>query len=346
MSSVSLVGHALCSIADVKLRLPQDQSDQADALIAVLINSFSTYAENYTQRKFQYTARTSYFDGVNESGSAIAEIQLPAFPIASSPALQIWQDSSRAFASDALLTENTDYVINSDTGTVRKISPTIFADMQPSYSYYGARLERPRGMGTDCWFAFGHKTIKVTWTGGIVTARAASPTTPTLAEGASGVLSGTYRYGYSTINASGEETALSVEAPITVTDKRVTVTFVNPGAGYTVRLYRSQEGYSTLYHLADVAGGATTTYSDNIADGSLDQGVAPYGAGPLSVPDDLREAAMMQVTDWFGRRNEPGVSRVSSSGGNAFPGGSASYQDKMPILPFVGMVLDTYRTMY
>lgn len=339
--SVSLVGHALCSIADVKLRMPSEQSDQSDGLIALLINSFSTQAEQYTGRQFEIKERTIYPDGITNGGQLTSDIVLPAFPIDEDSPPEVYADSERTFAASSQMTEDTDYVVDYANGVIRRISPTILAENQPSYAYFGSMLDRPRGMSADQWWDFGRKNIKIVWTGGIVTPRPAAPTTPTLTEdvATSANLSGTFRYCYSTINnTTGYESAASVSVPITVDDKKVVVTFANPGAGYTVRLYRSQEGYSTMYHLVDVAGGATTTYLDDIADGSLNQSLQPKGAGPVVVPDDLREVAMQQVVDWVGRASEPGLVRVSQTGS-----GSATFRDRNALLPYVKMVLDSYR---
>lgn len=340
--AVSLVGHALCSISDVKLRLPQEQSDQTDALIARLINSFSTQAENYTSRKFEITSRTITPDGLTGGGQQISDLVLPAYPIATSPAPQVWEDSERSFGATTLLTENTDYVVDYTNGVIRRISSTILAEHGSSFQYFGARLDRPRGFATESLWDFGRQTIKVTWTGGVVTPRTAAPATPSVAANGAGDLDGSYRYGYSVIDSDGNESVVSTEVAVTASSNTMRVTYTDPGAGSTVRLYRSQEGYSTLYHLTDVAGGSGTTYDDNIADGSLDTAVVPYGAGPRVVPDDLLEACAMQVTDWLGRSQEPGIVRISQSGAGAM-GGTATFRDRGTFIPYVQMVLDSYR---
>lgn len=343
--SVSLVGHALCSISDVKLRMPAEQSDQTDALIARLINSFSTQAEQYTGRQFEIKSRTIFPDGMTNGGQPAADIILPAFPIDPDTPPDVRVDAERAFGSATVLTEDTDYVVDYANGIVRRICPNLLAENQPSYAYFGAILDRPRGMAADNPWDFGRKNIKIVWTGGITVPRPAAPATPSLAEDGSGSahLKGTFRYCYSVINnTTGYESVASVEVPITINNKKIIVTFTNPGAGHAVRLYRSQEGYSAMYHLADVPGGATTTYLDDIADGSLDQSRNPESPGPVVVPDDLREAAMMQVTDWLGRAQDPGIIRVSQSGGG-MPGGTATFRDKQAFIPYVRMVLDSYR---
>lgn len=340
--AVSLVGHALCSISDVKLRLPSEQSDQTDALLARLINSFSTQAEQYTSRQFEIKSRTITPDGLTGGGQQLSDLLLPAYPILEDPAPQVWEDELRTFGATSLLTENSDYVVVYENGIIRRIANTILAEHQPSFSYFGSGLDRPRGFAADASWDYGRKTIKITWTGGIVTPRTAAPATPSVATNGAGSLNGSYRYAYSVIDSDGNESVVSTEIAATASNNTLRLTYTDPGAGSTVRIYRTQEGYSVLYHLTDIAGGAGTTYDDNVSDGSLDTGVVPYGSGPRVVPDDLLEACAMQVVDWAGRSQEPGIVRISQSGSGVM-GGTATFRDRGTFIPYVQMVLDSYR---
>lgn len=342
--AVALVDHALCSISDVKLRMPSETSDQSDSLIANLINSFSTFAENRCQRKFLVTSRTEYFGGYGSSGTPLTEIQLPAYPIDTSATIYVYEDTNRTFAASSLLTENTNYVVDYASGVVRRMPLQQLVPYGDPYGVYwlGNTRTYPRGAMNDCYWAYGDRTVKIIWTGGLVTKRTAAPATGSAASNGSGALDGSFRYAHATIDSNGYESVASVEVPISVADKTIRYSFSAPGAGNTTRIYRSETNENILYHVADVAGTATF-YDDNIADGSLNRSIVPYGAGPRVVPEDLREACATQVMDWFQRRDMPGIVRVSQQAGGV-SGGAATFltRDKVPLLPYVAQVLDTY----
>lgn len=342
--AVALVDHALCSLSDIKLRMPSETSDQSDSLISNLINSFSTFAENRCGRKFLSTSRTEYFGGFGASGTPLTEIQLQAYPVDTSVSVTVYEDPQRAFGAETLLTENTNYIIDYVAGVVRRIPlAQLVPFYDPALPYnWGLGRNYPRGSMNDVYWAYGDRTVKITWTGGLVTKRSSAPATGSAASNGTGVLDGSFRYCHAVIDSNSYESVASVEVPLTVTDKTVRYSFAAPGASYTVRIYRSESNDNILYHVADVAGTATY-YDDNIADGSLNKSITPFSAGPRVVPDDLREACATQVVDWFVRRDMPGIVRVSSQAAGV-SGGAATYltRDKVPLLPYVAQVLDSY----
>lgn len=98
--------------------------------------------------------------------------------------------------------------------------------------------------------------------------------TMALAEGAAGNPSGAYKYVVTFKTAIGE-TLASAELNITVTAKKVSITNIPvapAGAGVTARkIYRTAAGGAsgTEKLVTEIANNTTTTFEDNIADGSL-----------------------------------------------------------------------------
>ena len=98
--------------------------------------------------------------------------------------------------------------------------------------------------------------------------------TMALAEGAAGNPSGAYKYVVTFKSAIGE-TLASAELNITVTAKKVNITNIPLGAagsGVTARkIYRTAAGGAsgTEKLVTEIANNTTTTFEDNIADGSL-----------------------------------------------------------------------------
>ncbi|MFH1318494.1 MAG: hypothetical protein ABIH71_05720, partial [Candidatus Omnitrophota bacterium] len=98
-------------------------------------------------------------------------------------------------------------------------------------------------------------------------------TVPTLAEGSATGITGTYRYKVSyVIDGYQEGTASSASDPITVSNKKVTVTIpvTSNTRGSARNIYRTTTGGSIYYFLATVSDNSSTTYTDSTADGSLD----------------------------------------------------------------------------
>jgi len=106
------------------------------------------------------------------------------------------------------------------------------------------------------------------------------------AEGDAGVLNGTYSYRATLCDDSGNETGGGASVSITVTDKKVTVTFDlssynDANIGFTsVKLYRTEANGSTYYYLGDTNGKKTIAagtdsyvFTDNAAFDYTDSGI-------------------------------------------------------------------------
>ncbi len=101
----------------------------------------------------------------------------------------------------------------------------------------------------------------------------APPAGPTLAEGAAGALTGTYRYAYTETEGTGETPLSPVSSPITVTAKKINVSVPSNRRGTSGRhLYRTAAGGSVYKFLKAFDGGDDyyrSEFIDNIADGAL-----------------------------------------------------------------------------
>lgn len=177
--ALTLVSHALCGLEDARQHYAADTSSQHDDYLTQAINAFSTAAEEMCGRHFEITERTEYFDAGIPGGpkGPTAQIALSAFPISLTATLTIYDDNRRQFASSSLLTVNTDYVVNYDLGTITRISTRYFdAGFDLTGGGWGrgrfqAELDPPH-------FTPGVQSIKVTYTGGLVTPQLNDDGTP------------------------------------------------------------------------------------------------------------------------------------------------------------------------
>lgn len=99
------------------------------------------------------------------------------------------------------------------------------------------------------------------------------PTAPTVALGSATGLTGTYKYKVTYEIDSYQEGSSSIASdPLTPSNEKITVTIpVSTNTRVSARnIYRTLAGGSIYYFLTRVADNTTTTYSDSIADGSLD----------------------------------------------------------------------------
>lgn len=103
-----------------------------------------------------------------------------------------------------------------------------------------------------------------------------APTAPTVAlagAGAGNVNSGAHRYLVTFVTADGETEAGAVSAAVTTTagDGRVSVSAIPTGGSAVTsrKIYRTAANGSTYLLLTTLSDNTTTTYADNIADGSL-----------------------------------------------------------------------------
>lgn len=326
--ATSLVRHALCSVRDVKLRLDETMGTTKDELLISLINSISTHAQDRTGREFEIKARTKLFDG------PIGTLALPAYPVDSAETFEVFADRERAFAAATELTLNTNFTVDYPEGIIHYLGTNIF-----DAGFGGTRLFTPQMRGQG--LGYGPQSIKVNWTGGIITPTPAAPALPSVADDGAGVLTGIFRWRiakYTT--ATGIETAATASVTLELAAKKALLGFANPGVGAETRIYRTGASENESFYLATVAGtsGGAQTYSDNNLDAVLDTTISAPEAGPLVVPEGLRGAAASQVAHWYKNRNDDARVQQSQS-----MGGSIIFtRDGKPLLPFVTSAICEY----
>ena len=102
----------------------------------------------------------------------------------------------------------------------------------------------------------------------------AAPSAATAAVGAAGVLTGNYYYRITFVTALGETETGTASAVVAPSSQQVNLSAIPISADSAVtsrKIYRTTAGGSTILMklVATIADNTTTTYSDNIADGSL-----------------------------------------------------------------------------
>lgn len=114
-------------------------STSDDAILVQIANVASSQIENYLGRSVESTSRTEYFDV--ERGQHL--FQLRAYPVASSPAIVVYNDESRLFTT---VVSNENYTALGDEGQL------IFDE--------------------DYELVTGPKVLKVVYTGGLASSQA------------------------------------------------------------------------------------------------------------------------------------------------------------------------------
>jgi hypothetical protein len=146
-----------------------------------------------------------------------------------------------------------------------------------------------------------HKLIRLENLGSNVHAAFTPPTAPTVAAGAAGTPSGTYRCRVTFVTAFGE-TAGGTSAQVTVTSQRIEWSNIPTGpTGTTARkLYRSQPGgaANTERLLTTLADNTTTVFSDNVADGTISATALVPTTDTTVGTKTLRIDGSYQITDW------------------------------------------------
>lgn len=159
-----------------------------------------------------------------------------------------------------------------------------------------------------------------------------APTTgPSVAVGAAGALTGTYTYGVAYVTANGTTAPWPGTPPqVTVSSQQVSVTNIPVGpAGVTARLlYRSKPQTAStdvkdFYLVATIADNTTTTFTDNVADGSLGA-PANWGASNRGyLTDGLNRFAMFaDQSTAFGQ----GAGAMASGSTSGYANSSFGYQ--------------------
>lgn len=139
------MGFKLCSLQDLKDRSKTGDQFGAtfDTLLGQIIDSITLQLAQYCHRPdWDSKARTEYFN----PGSNSRRIFVASPPIAASPVIQIWEGTAnpRVYGAAELLTLGEDYFVYSEEGIIIKESRGRWAE--------------------------GLKTVKVTYTGGYLTA--------------------------------------------------------------------------------------------------------------------------------------------------------------------------------
>ena len=102
-----------------------------------------------------------------------------------------------------------------------------------------------------------------------------APTAPTVATGAAGVLTGNYYYMVTFVTVSGETSAGTASAVVAPSSQQVSLTAIptdTTGNATSRKIYRTLTGgvnTGPFFLVTTIADNTTTTYTDNIADGSL-----------------------------------------------------------------------------
>jgi len=101
-----------CTKAQVKAYLDiKETEEDKDSLITTLIASSQAFIDEYCGRTFERAEVTEYHRG----GST--KIFLEQYPVATSPAVQVWDSWDRLYASTDLVA-STDYFIDYDEGII------------------------------------------------------------------------------------------------------------------------------------------------------------------------------------------------------------------------------------
>lgn len=104
---------AYCTKAEVKLYLDIKETEvEKDALIDTLILSSQAFIDEYCNRVFEQVAVTEYHDGGSN------KIFLNRYPVASTPAVQIWDSWDRTYANPDLI-DSDDYFVDSENGIIK-----------------------------------------------------------------------------------------------------------------------------------------------------------------------------------------------------------------------------------
>jgi len=121
---------------------------------------------------------------------------------------------------------------------------------------------------------------KYTGSGNAKLLKVVQPTTvPSVVIGASGSLSGAYKYQYTYISSKGAETNGSgASAGITPSSQKVDLSNITVGDTDVAkrRIYRTEAGGSVYYLLDTINDNSTTTYTDDITDVNLGTDVIPF----------------------------------------------------------------------
>lgn len=104
---------AYCTLEEVKAYLDMKTEEiEKDAFIESLIPGSQELIDEYCNRKFEREAITEYHDGGSN------RIFLNQFPVAASPAIQIWDSWDRTYANPDLIDPD-DYFVDYEGGIIK-----------------------------------------------------------------------------------------------------------------------------------------------------------------------------------------------------------------------------------
>lgn len=123
-----------------------------------------------------------------------------------------------------------------------------------------------------------------------------TPSAPSVAQGATGALTGAYRYRVTATTDEGESFASDASSLLTVTGKRITVTVPTISGAMGRRLWRTEAGRIAYRFLDVIPDNTTTSYTDNLADAYLGDELAPVQLSARNLMDHLRSVLWVGET--------------------------------------------------
>lgn len=126
------------------------------------------------------------------------------------------------------------------------------------------------------------------------------PNRVTTTEGAAGNLSGAYLYKVTFVNALGETEPGVVSVSRSVTSKKIELSGIPTSTNRSVtsrKIYRTVGGGSAFKLLTTISNNTETTYSDNVADGSLTTDAPTLATAVTGIevfPDDFVETVLLE----------------------------------------------------
>lgn len=163
------------------------------------------------------------------------------------------------------------------------------------------------GIGTS----IPQKTLDI-YQGQTISTGLSAPTAPTLATGAAGILTGNYIYCVTYYSANGETACSNASSTVAPASQQVTVTI--PTSSQTPitgrKIYRSLSGATSAgsgfpfyYLVTTIANNTTTSFADNVADSTIQQGKQPPFNNTTTSLDYVRENGVNVQTSFVGNNN-------------------------------------------
>lgn len=197
-----------------------------------------------------------------------------------------------SFAGDGLFTRHDNAgnqtMVAWFNGSLFELAGTSFVTVPSAQSIFTAGI-RVAAAEYENYMFFGNGTTPYKYNEAFTRHGVPQASAPTAATAATGTaLTGDYQYKVSYVNSALVEGDVSdASSTFTAASENATVTIATAPASFGVerrRIYRTEAGGSTFKRLVEISDNSTTTYDDEIGDGSLgtdapsDQGTPPnYG---------------------------------------------------------------------